>query len=125
MSRVGIVEDDAGCRRALARLLRASGQVPVTFGSAEEYLRSAGEVDVDCLVVDVQLGGMSGFELQKRLAGTETAPPVVFLTAADEDEASRRAAAAGCAFVRKSAPAGELLHAIQEAVVAGPTHPKV
>lgn len=124
MSRVGIVEDDTGCRRALSRLLRAAGQDPMGFGSAEEYLESVGDVDVACLVVDVQLGGMSGFDLQRRLAGSGSAPPVVFLTAADEEETARRAALAGCAYVRKNAPAEELLRAIRSAVDAGTPRPK-
>lgn len=115
MIRVGIVEDDAGNQRALARLFRASGLEPLTFASAEEYL-AARDTDVACLVVDVQLGGISGFGLQRRLAGSGSAPPVVFLTAAEEEETAARAARAGCAYVRKNAPAAELLGAIHAAI---------
>lgn len=124
MSRVGIVEDDAGNQRALARLLRAAGLHPVTFASAEDYLLAAGDAEIACLVVDVQLGGMSGFELQRRLSASASTPPVVFLTAAEEGEASERAARAGCAYVRKNAPAADLLSAIHDAVASFHPCPK-
>src|SRR5262245_14260924 len=101
MLRVGIVDDDASHCRAVARLLRASGMDPVTFASAEEYLEHGAQREIDCLVLDIQLGGISGFELQNRLAAAVQAPPVVFLTAHEEPETIARAARSGCAYVRK------------------------
>ena len=116
MFRVGIVDDDASHCRALARLLRASGMETSTFASAEEYLASTNGTVIDCLVLDIQLGGMSGFELQSRLATAGSAPPVVFLTAHEEPETIAHAARTGCPFVRKTEPGSVLLDAIRRAV---------
>jgi FixJ family two-component response regulator len=74
-----------------------------TFKSAEAYLELTGATpscDVDCLIVDLQMPGMSGLELQSRLAGTQV--PIVFITAHDEVSAREQAFAAGAvAFLRK------------------------
>ena len=119
MIRVAIVEDDPSHGRAIARLLRASGMETLTFESAEAYLDRGDGPAADCLLVDVELTGMSGFELQRRLAATACAPPVVFLSAIDEPAEAVREKAGGCAFVRKTEPAESLLAAIRHAL-AGP-----
>jgi FixJ family two-component response regulator len=119
MPRVAIVDDDASHCRALARLLRASGMETVSFGSAEEYLAQGGGRGIDCLVLDIQLGGMSGFDLQDRIAAATIGPPVVFLTAHGEPETVARAARTGCSYVRKTDPAGVLLDAIRRATAGG------
>ena len=62
-ARIAVVEDDEGVRRALARLLRAVGYAVQTYGSAEEFLRTGRADPVDCLLLDVYLGAMNGFEL--------------------------------------------------------------
>ena len=123
MLRVSIVDDDASHCHALARLLRAYGMEVLTFASAEEYLEQGGAPGIDCLVLDIQLGGMSGFDLQSRLAATGTAPPVVFLTAHEEPETIARAARTGCAYVRKTDPGRVLLEAIRRAAAARPARP--
>ena len=65
--RVAIVDDDAGVRRALARLLRASSFDPVTYGSGLEFLDLLGARLPDCLVVDLQMPEMTGLEVQQHL----------------------------------------------------------
>jgi FixJ family two-component response regulator len=120
MLRVGIVDDDTSHCRALARLLRASGMETLTFASAEEFLERRNGSVIDCLVLDIQLGGMSGFELQSRLAATGLAPPVVFLTAHEDPETIARAARTGCAYVKKTEPGPVLLEAIRRAVADHP-----
>lgn len=84
MIRVAIVDDDAGVRGALGRLLRVSGYQVQTFGSAEEFLASGRRADLDCLIVDVYLGGMSGSDLHAELAAAGEAPPTVLVTAHDD-----------------------------------------
>ena len=116
MVRVAIVEDETSNARAVARLLRASGMESVTFASAEEYLERADASEVDCVVLDIQLGGMSGFDLQSRLAVTHPGLPVIFLSAHEESETLARARCAGCAFVRKTEPGKVLLETIRGAV---------
>ena len=76
---IAIVDDDASVRRSLARVLRAAGFATETFTSAREFLVWLPDAQAACLVLDVHLDGMSGFELQKRLA-----VPVLFITAHDD-----------------------------------------
>jgi FixJ family two-component response regulator len=121
---VAIVDDDTSHCRALARLLSASGMLTQTFPSAENFLVHAGEHDFDCLVLDIQLGGMSGFELQSRLQAAGSPPAIVFLTAHEEPETIARAAQCGCAYVRKTETGQVLLDAIRSAVARRPPYPK-
>lgn len=113
--RVAIVDDDPSYGRAVARLLRASRMEPRTFASAEEYLARGSEGPVDCILLDIQLGGMSGFDLHGQLASAGSATAVVFISGQSEGAATR-AAEAGCRFVRKSDPGEVLLDAIRRAV---------
>jgi FixJ family two-component response regulator len=80
---VAVVDDDAGVRGALSRLLRVSGYEVRTFGSAEEFLASGRPADLDCLIVDVYLGGMSGSDLHAQLTALGQVPPTVLMTAYD------------------------------------------
>ena len=120
--RVAIVDDDASYRCALARLLRASRMEALTFDSAEDYLANGRAIPADCLLLDVQLGGMSGFDLQRQLATAGAGTACVFISAHTEASIAGQAAAAGCAFVRKSDPGEVLLAAIRHAV-AEPVSP--
>lgn len=120
--RVAIVDDDPSYGRAVARLLRASRMETRTFASAEEYLASGGEGSVDCLLLDVQLGGMSGFDLRCRLACAGSRTAVVFISGLSEESVAAKAAEAGCAFVRKSDPGEIVLDAIRQAVVDALPH---
>lgn len=121
-TRVAIVDDDLTYGRAAARLLRASGFEALTFNSAEEYLAAGAAGEADCLLLDVHLGGMSGFDLQRSLASSTGRPPVVFISGQTEPWIPARAAEAGCPFLRKSDPREVLLAAIQAAAAVGPLH---
>jgi FixJ family two-component response regulator len=114
--RVAIVDDDPSYGRAVARLLRASRMETRTFTSAEAYLAAESETSADCLVLDIQLGGMSGFELQRRLVSTASRTAVVFLSAHDEARVVARVAGTGCLLVRKSDPSEFVLEAIRRAL---------
>ena len=92
---VGIVDDDTSLLRALGRLVRAAGFTVKTFTSAEEFLDFDQRVPFRCLVLDVRLGGMDGFELHERLRARGGAPPVIFITAHDEVDNRERARRAG------------------------------
>ena len=106
---VGIVDDDASLRSALARALRGSGLRVEAFGSAEEFLER-GDLDAaDCIVLDIHLGGLSGFDLRDRLMAAGAAPPIVFITGHDDVFArrARESGALGC--LRKPFDVSELL----------------
>jgi FixJ family two-component response regulator len=76
---VVVIEDDDSVRRALARLLRAEGFVVETWSSAEDYL-TLDESATACLVLDVRLGGMSGFGLQDHLLAAGRVVPIIFIS---------------------------------------------
>ena len=90
-----VIDDDVPFRRALQRLLGAAGFAVETFESAEQFLQPPQRANIDCLVLDVHLGGMSGFDLQERLAAGETSIPIVFITAHDDAPTRERARKAG------------------------------
>ena len=81
---VAIVDDDESIRRALARVFRINGITARTFASAEEFLGFCCDDDPLCLVLDVQLGGMTGFELKDHLFANGRTAPIVFITALEE-----------------------------------------
>jgi FixJ family two-component response regulator len=111
---VAVVDDDESLCRSLGRLLRAAGIQPVTYSSAEEFLADTKRPRFDCLVLDIQLGGMSGIELQRRLAGVGEKTPVIFITAHDDPGARAEAEAVGCAsFFRKTDSGTDVLAAIR------------
>lgn len=111
---VGIVEDDESARRSLGRLLRAAGMQPIGYASGEEFLADAQQPPFACLVLDVQLLGMSGLDLQRQLAAAGVTTPVFFITAQDDPQVREQAMAAGClGFFRKTDAGSALLDAIR------------
>ena len=111
---VAIVDDDESLRRSLGRLFRASGIQSVAYASAEVFLGDTKRPPFDCLVLDVQLSGLSGIELQRQLAASGEKTPIIFITAHDDDEARAEAEAAGCiAYFRKTDSGTEILAAIR------------
>jgi FixJ family two-component response regulator len=91
---VCIIDDDSSLRKALYRLLRAAGYEVEVLDSAQAYLdREAAPVPA-CLLLDVRMPVMSGLELQRRIGGS-SGPPVVFITAHDDERARREAMALG------------------------------
>lgn len=81
---IAIVDDDPSVRRSLHRLLESVGYCATPFASAGEFLDSLSRTRTACLVLDIHLNGMSGFELQERLAADGDGVPIVFITAHDD-----------------------------------------
>ena len=105
---VAVVDDDRSVCLSFARLLRAAGIQAITYGSAEAFLADTKRPQFDCMVFDVQLGGMSGIELARKLAATGGPPaPVIYITAHDDPETRASAEASGCAayFRKNESPA--------------------
>jgi|SRR5688572_18627836 len=107
---VAVVEDDAPSRTALGRLLRAAGFEPALFESAEAYIEAS--PTPTCIVVDVQLPGMSGIELQQRLRAAGQAPPIIVTTSRYEEVIRERAQQNGCAAFFRKPVDGSLLTAM-------------
>jgi FixJ family two-component response regulator len=117
---IAVIEDDEGLRRSLARLLRAAGYQPLTYPSAEAFFNEAKHQVFDCLVVDVQLDGMSGIELSEQLAVSGSTTPLIFLTAHEECEVLRQTIRAPFAgFLRKNESSAALFAAIDKAIHVG------
>jgi len=116
-SYVAVVDDDESLGRSLGRLLRAAGYQPVIYPSAEAFIADAKRPGFDCLVLDVQMGGMSGLELSRRLASSGSTTPVVFITAHDDpNERAEALRILGAAYLRKNEPAETVLAAIRRAI---------
>ena len=114
---ITIVDDDESVREALKSLIRSVGFKAETFASGEEFLNSDRLRDTACLILDVQMPGISGFELQNRLASLQNRVPVVFITAHGNEEDRKRALQAGAVdFLRKPFSEESLLDAVRSAL---------
>lgn len=110
---VHVVDDDQSFVNALSRLLRLNGLDPRPFTSAARFLESIDANTRGCVLADVAMPDMSGFELQQRLAASPAPMPIVFLTGHGDIPGSVRAMRNGAVdFLEKRVPAEELLHAV-------------
>src|SRR6516162_163593 len=94
---IAVVDDEAAMRKAIVRLLGANGFTTRDYASAEAFLGCQMARESACLVLDINLGGMSGIELQRRLKASGSPIPVVFITAVDDERTKAEAMKAGCA----------------------------
>ena len=114
---VAIVDDDPSVRRGLQRLIRSAGWKVEIFASAQEFLDRPFAISPNCLVLDLQLPGLSGLDLQQRMADLGLDIPVVFLTGQGNIPASVKAMKAGAIeFLTKPVDEQILLKAIEEAI---------
>jgi FixJ family two-component response regulator len=112
-----IVDDDGSMRRAARRLIKSSGFAVETFASAEDFLAS-GRLDATaCLVLDVQMPGLNGLELQSRLISDGRQIPTIFITAFDDENVRAQALGAGAVgFLVKPFEEADLLNGINLAL---------
>jgi FixJ family two-component response regulator len=116
---VSIVDDDASLRRSLGNLLMSTGLRVETFESAEVFLESGSLDNTGCLVLDLQMPGMGGLGLLKRLADSGSRIPVIILTAHGGDDMRQRTLQGGAtAFLEKPVRGPALLQAIRSALGA-------
>jgi FixJ family two-component response regulator len=112
-----VVDDDPNMRRALARLLSTFGFRTELFSSAEEFLDGAKASEACCLLVDVQLGGLSGLELVHRLTAGAFKRPIIVMSALENELTVSLGSAAGVvAYLRKPFSAHLLIAAINIAI---------
>jgi FixJ family two-component response regulator len=115
MRTIAVIDDNPSMLKGLSRLLSAHGFEVQTYSSAELFLECLAECHVDCLLLDVHLGGMSGIDLQRRLTLSGTDLPVIFMTAIDREAIRQEAFDAGCvAFLRKPFSFSLLIDAINK-----------
>jgi FixJ family two-component response regulator len=119
---VAIVDDEEGIRKALGRLLRASGIEAQGYANGQEFLTATAEQRPDCVVLDLHMPGMSGLQVLRRLKATGQLWRVVVITAHDEPETREQCLNAGaCAYLRKPLEDRLLLNAISAAMRSHPT----
>src|SRR6266566_1419631 len=112
-----VVDDDASVREALSSLIRSVGLRVEAFASAQEFLAHPQTDAPSCLVLDVQLPGLSGLDLQQELAKADIQIPIIFITGRGDIPMSVRAIKAGALeFLTKPFANEELLNAIQQGI---------
>jgi len=112
-----VVDDDVSVREALEGLIRSAGLRVETFASAQEFLARERADLPSCLVLDVRLPGLSGLDLQKRMAEANLEIPIIFITGHGNVPAAVQAMKAGALeFLTKPFTDRDLLEAIQQAI---------
>ena len=113
---VAVVEDDASMLRSVQRLLNAHGFAAEGFSSPEAFLGRDPDRPVACVVVDINLPGMSGLELGRQMTAAGSTLPFIFITAIEDDALKTEAIQLGCvAYLRKPFPAESLIDAVTNA----------
>lgn len=117
---VFVIDDDASIRDSLGDLIRSAGLNVLTFASAQEFLTSHPPDAPSCLVLDVQLPGLSGLDLQQALAKANVQIPIIFITGHGDIPMTVRAMKAGAIeFLTKPFRDDDLLNAVGQAINRG------
>jgi DNA-binding NtrC family response regulator len=117
---VFVIDDDSSIRQSLSNLLRSAGLNVETFASAQEFLGTERPPGPGCLVLDVQLPGLSGLDLQQELAKNDAAIPIIFITGHGDIPMTVRAMKAGAVeFLTKPFRDEDLLNAVEQAINRG------
>jgi FixJ family two-component response regulator len=114
---IAVVDDEASVRTMLGRVLRLADYDVAAFSSGEDFLASLATRRPDCLVLDVHMPGLSGFDVMSRMCAVRDSVPVVFITASDDvglDQAVL--AAGGTKLLRKPFSSNDLLDAVAQAL---------
>ena len=114
---VAVIEDDCAARKAIARLLRVGNYEPALFECAEAFMTHPPQPSPACVIIDIQLPGVSGLDLQRHIRDSGSRVPVI-VTTANRDAAVRESARRqGCwAFFVKPSDGDALLAAVDSAV---------
>lgn len=116
---ISIIDDDDAVRDSLAALVEADGHAVALHGSGEAFLAARSAEAADCVVLDLQLPGMSGLDVLNRLAADRPAPPVILITGRSYPGLREQALRAGaCALLQKPLPNSTILDTIHGALEA-------
>jgi FixJ family two-component response regulator len=120
---ISIVDDDGFARDAIGEFVRSLGYRTAVFPSAERFLESGCIGETACLITDLQMPGMSGFDLQSRLRDDGFDTPIIFVSAFPEERYRTRALDAGAvAFLGKPFEEQSLVECINAALDRGSSH---
>lgn len=123
---VFVVDDDPAMLKSIAMLLNNLGFATELYASAEAFLSASTSFNAagGCIVLDIQLGGMSGIELGSRLASTKQSLPIIFITGNDNETVREAALQQGCvAYLTKPFAPKFLVDAIDRALAQRPVSP--
>jgi FixJ family two-component response regulator len=114
---ISIVDDDISVRESTKELIESLGYEALTFASAAEFLESHRVSDTSCLITDLQMGGLSGIDLQRRLVDEGRGIPTIFITAFPDEKTRSRALNAGAiGFLSKPFSDKALIYHLNEAL---------
>ena len=114
---IAIVDDDESVRVAMGGMVESFGYAPITFRSADDFLKSDKLPSASCLILDVQMPGMSGLELHVQLIASGHRIPTIFVTAFPDKRVRDRALrAGGVCFLAKPFGRNDLLGCIESAL---------
>jgi FixJ family two-component response regulator len=114
---IAVIDDDLGILVSLELVLSSCGYHAALFASAEEFLNAASTLEASCLIVDIQLGDISGVELVRTLYSQGCELPVIFITGSRDELHQRQAMELGCAaFLLKPFSAEGLIEAVRKAI---------
>jgi FixJ family two-component response regulator len=118
---ISIVDDDGSVREAIESLMKSVGYIAEAFPSAGDFLTSGHLDDTGCLILDVQMPGMTGLELQDHLIASKSRIPIIFISAHCDAESRARALEAGAVgFLQKPFSEDALLNAINSSLADAP-----
>ena len=113
VARIAVVDDEAPVRTMLGRLLRLADYEVAPFASGEDFIASLATQQPDCVVLDVHMPGLSGFDVQSRMCAAGAAIPIVFITASDDLALDGKVQqAGGVKLLRKPFSNDELMEAV-------------
>jgi FixJ family two-component response regulator len=119
---IAVVDDEAGVRTMLRRVLRHADYEVAAFASGEDFLASLAAHVPGCVVLDVHMPGLSGLEAHSRMRSLGFAVPAIFITASDDRTLDHKVLdAKGVALLRKPFPSDRLLEAVDSALRGGST----
>lgn len=122
---IAIVDDEESVRKALSRLLRAAGFGVEAYASGADFLRAVEQRPPHCVVLDLRMPHVSGFDVQRALKQADAQVPVVIITGDDSPESRADALGLGAkAYLRKPVDDTMLIDAIQAAIRSSPAEPR-
>jgi len=113
---IAVVDDEAPVRTAVGRLLRLEDYEVAVFACGDEFLAALDSRRPDCVVLDINMPGLSGIDVQSRLKAAHVELPIVFITASDDPAFEQQASDSGSALLRKPFSNETLLQAVGNAL---------
>lgn len=114
---ISIIDDDPAMRSSLVDLMESAGYSAIGFASAEDFLRSGERMSSDCIITDIQMPGLDGFDLKRTLDEAKSRVPIIMITARIDQYSERQVRECGAfCFLRKPFLATDLLTCVERSL---------